>query len=181
MGEYGSPYLEKEYMEFFRGTTSITINNFCDIRIRGVPGEFDQVFVNGNETIRNKVNEYGSDFLEMLMGELVRRQLHENELQVSEGWNRIPSEKVHRIGTRFDIDTTIQELGLHKSQPASIANFLVDKGWARSLEHFAECFLNGVTPKNADAEAGVMASVIPMAALKSLKTGEKVDVHLPKI
>jgi hypothetical protein len=54
-------------------------------------------------------------------------------------------------------------------------SFVCNKGWQESVEHFAQAFLNGTKPLNADGTAGALSTNIALTLLKSLESGRAVD------
>jgi predicted dehydrogenase len=53
-------------------------------------------------------------------------------------------------------------------------NYMVDKGWMRAIDHFAECILDGRKLKIATAEDGLWSSRMSAAAVESRTSGEVV-------
>jgi predicted dehydrogenase len=53
-------------------------------------------------------------------------------------------------------------------------SFQPDKGWIGSFEHFAQAFLDGTEPLNADGAAGKLTTDMALALLESLHTGRPV-------
>ena len=50
-------------------------------------------------------------------------------------------------------------------------NYMVDKGWLRAVDHFAECILSGETPQLASAADGLWSTRMTAAAIESRKSG----------
>lgn len=50
----------------------------------------------------------------------------------------------------------------------------VNKGWLPSVEHFAQCILDGSTPENAGARDGLIAEQLANAVVESRKAGKPV-------
>ena len=57
-------------------------------------------------------------------------------------------------------------------------NFVCNKGWSESVNNFAQCFLDGTEPTNADGRAGALATEVALALLESLKKKLPVDFTL---
>lgn len=53
-------------------------------------------------------------------------------------------------------------------------NYMVDKGWLRAIDHFAECILSGATPQLASAADGLWSTRMTAAAIDGRQCGEVV-------
>ncbi|HEY3323444.1 MAG TPA: Gfo/Idh/MocA family oxidoreductase [Planctomycetota bacterium] len=53
-------------------------------------------------------------------------------------------------------------------------NYDVDKGWVKSVDHFAESIASGKKPENAGAYDGLMSEILADSVVKSRKTGKPV-------
>jgi predicted dehydrogenase len=53
-------------------------------------------------------------------------------------------------------------------------NYMVDKGWIASLDHFAESIAQGRAPENATPHDALQASLLAQAGIKSRESGEVV-------
>lgn len=160
-GSMGSYCLWKEYMEVFGTYTAITISDFVDMRVRGFQGQYDQLFSPYLNKHADEVRKYGFDFYETYKGAEVYH--YRQHWQETYGMAIVPVRRpVSRPG---DIS---HYSPLHRDS----AGINPDKGWVQSLEHFAECFLAGSTPQNADGTAGALSTTIALALLKSRETGQ---------
>jgi len=162
-GSMGSYCLWKEYIELFGYYTAITVSDFVDMRVRGFEGEFDRVFPPHLGEHADEVMKYGFDFYEAYK---VQQMLPGDGLRDEFG---MVIEQIKRpVPPAFDIT---------KYGPVhpDLWGFIPDKGWIQSLEHFAQSFLNGTEPMNADGKAGALSTRIALALLDSLKTGQVVD------
>ena len=65
----------------------------------------------------------------------------------------------------------------YKHETPDLWGFVPDKGWIPAVEHFAQCFREGTTPANADGKAGALATDLALALLKSLETGQAVEIR----
>jgi predicted dehydrogenase len=161
-GSMGSYCLWKEYMEVFGAYTAITISDFVDMRVRGFEGQYDQLFPPYLNEHADEVLKFGFDFYETYKGAEV--------YQYRQHWQNygMTIEPVRRP-VILPVEVS-QYSPLHPDG----TGINPDKGWVQSLEHFAECLLNGSTPQNADGNAGALSTTIALALLKSLETGQPV-------
>lgn len=159
LGVMGSYLLWKEYMEIFVGTTAITVSDFVDMRVRGLSGEFDEVYPCLRGEQANGIRKHGFDFYEVCRG-------YDAEKTVRE-WG-MGCEEVRRPGRDFGARPfqrqTDYEWGL-----------VPDKGWEEAVEHFARCFLEGKQPENADGHAGALSTQLALRAVESLQAGQALD------
>lgn len=155
-GSMGSYLLWKEYMEVFAGYTAITVSDFVDMRVRGYPGEFDEVFPAHLGEQAKGIRTHGFDFYEICKD----RDLAEAVRQ-----HGMPYEKVVRPGRNFGADPYHKETD-YKSC------LVPDKGWKQAVEHFAQCFLEGKKPQNSDGDAGALVTNIALRAIESLIKGQ---------
>ena len=161
-GSMGSYCLWKEYMEVFGSYTAITVSDFTDMRVRGFAGEYDRVFSPYLGEHGGEVTEYGFDFYEAY-------KVREMQLKASSPAGDMVLEDVRRpVAPPFDI----RQYGPEKPE-VTLVN--PDKGWTQSLEHFAQSFLDGTEPMNADGKAGALSTRIALALLQSLESGVPVD------
>jgi predicted dehydrogenase len=171
----GSLLMEKEYMEFFKDYAAISIRDFSDVRVRGIPGQFDELLPRQGGVFEKELQKYGADLLDELMAKVMDDLLKYDKL--GEGWGRLPGEKVKRIGCNADIEAILREFRKSNENPFDVMmRCSADKGWFQSFEHFAVSFLNGKKPLNANANDGTMACIMAMAALESVKNGERIDI-----
>ncbi len=166
-GSIGSYCLWKEYMECFSKYCSITVSEFTDMRVRGLPGEYDRLYPPHLHEHGDEVMKYGFDFFEIYRVEEFWR-----EEQARNWWkeNGLSYEEVRRpIPVPFDVSK-------FSAVNADFPSLLPDKGWVSSLEHFAGCYLDGTQPHNADGRAGALSTQVALALLKSLETGRRIEV-----
>lgn len=152
-GSMGSYLLWKEYLEVFTAYTAITVSDFVDLRVRGYPGEFDEVFPAHLGEQSRELREHGFDFYEVCKGQDAQPVIDD-----------MPYEVVRRPGKDFGPRPFRKQTNYRSA-------FVPDKGWVQSLEHFAQCFLEGQPPGNANGVAGALANQIAFRALESLRAG----------
>lgn len=157
-GSMGSYLLWKESIEVFSGTASVTVSDFVDMRVRGYPGEFDSVYPAHLGELAEEIRRHGFDYYEVCRGEDMK--------QIAED-PTMTYERVLRPGRDFG-DNPFQKKTDYKSC------LVPDKGWVQSLEHFADCFLNGRVPETADGKAGALSTNIALHAIESLKRRQPV-------
>jgi len=163
-GSMGSYSLWKEYMEVFAEWTAITVSDFVDMRVRGFPGEHDQVFVPHLGEHAEEVRRWGFDFYEAYKVHALRENAAAYKEQY--GMDLVPV----RRPTPFAFD--VEEYGpVHPD----LWGFIPDKGWIPAVEHFAACFLENRAPGNADGRAGALATDLALALLDSLDSGQAVE------
>jgi predicted dehydrogenase len=150
-GSLGSYLLWKEYMEVFTAYTAITVSDFVDMRVRGYPGEFDEVFPAHLGEQSRELREHGFDFYEVCKSQEANQTIGD-----------MPYEVVRRPGKDFGPRP-------FRKQSNYRSAFVPDKGWVQSLEHFAQCFLEGKTPGNANGAAGARANQLAFRALEALQ------------
>ncbi|MCC7518980.1 MAG: Gfo/Idh/MocA family oxidoreductase [Verrucomicrobiae bacterium] len=150
-GSMGSYLLWKEYLEVFTAYTAITVSDFVDMRVRGFPGEFDEVFPAHLGEQGRELRAHGFDFYEACKSQEALQTIGD-----------MPFEAVRR---------PVREFGPRpfRKQTDYRSSFVPDKGWVQSLEHFATCFLKDEMPGNADGRAGARANQIAFRALESLE------------
>lgn len=165
-GSIGSICLWKEYMEVFGGWTAITVSDFVDMRVRGFPGEHDRVYAPYMGEHAEEIQRFGFDFYEQYKVHAFQ-QANAGYAQ-SYGMDLVPVQRP--VGAPFD------EADYKHENPDAWA-FMPDKGWVPAVKHFAQCFLDGTTPGNADGKAGALATDLALALLESLETGQAVEVR----
>ena len=157
--------LWKEYMEIFSAYTAITVSEFTDMRVRGFEGEFDRVYAPHMAEHAEEVLKYGFDFYETYRAELQYRL----NCDLFRSWG-MGMEHVRRpCPQTFDVSE-------YDHVNPDLYDFLPDKGWISSLEHFAKCCLDGSTPQNANGKAGALSTAVALALLESLETGRSIDM-----
>ena len=157
MGSYG---LWKEYMEIFGTYTSITIQDFVDMRVRGIPGGKDRLFAPYLGEHAAEVLTWGFDFYEMYKS----KELMKNDTAYQDEYQMFINPVQRPLALPFEVEK------YGKVHP-DLWGFVPDKGWTWSVEDFAACFLDGRKPLNADGEAGKLATEIALRLLASLETG----------
>ncbi len=162
MGSYG---LWKEYMEVFARYTAITVQDFTDMRVRGIPGCRDMLFAPHMGEHAAEVLKWGFDFYELYKSKEL--------MKCADGFKQdygMFLNSAHRPTVMpFDVEK------YDKVNPDLYA-FIPDKGWTAAVEDFAACFLEGREPINADGKSGQMATEIALSLLKSLETGLPVKI-----
>ncbi len=164
-GSMGSYCHWKEYMEVFGYYNAITVSDFVDMRVRGFAGEYDRLYPSYLNEHTEEILKFGFDFYEtykvsqMISGKDALKQNYGMEI-----------EEVRRpLPHNFDVNQ-------YSHVNTDAYDFIPDKGWVQSLEHFAECFLNGTDPRNADGKAGALSTKIALDLLRSLETGNPVEL-----
>ena len=164
MGSYS--LCSKEYMEIFGRYAAITVSEFVDMRVRGIPGEFDRIYPPHMLERADEVMKYGYDFYEayksaeLMQYANVYKELYNMEV-----------EKVKRAHeTLFDQDSLKYE-----QQNPDLWSLQPDKGWIPSFEHFAQACLDGSEPLNADGSAGKLSTDLALKLLESLEKGQALD------
>ena len=163
-GSMGSYCLWKEYIEVFGSYTAITVSDFTDMRVRGFDGEFDRVYPPHLGEHAEEVARYGFDFYEAYK---VAQMYPGTDYRKDFG---MAIESIKRP-TPYPFDVS-QYGPVHPD----LWGFIPDKGWIQSVEHFADCFLNGKQPINADGRAGALSTRTALALLESLETGLAIDL-----
>lgn len=166
-GAMGSYCLWKEYMEVFGKYSTITVSDFVDMRVRGFEGEFDRLFGTYMREHEAEVMKYGFDFYEAYHTAEICR----GRMDYRKNHDMIVEEVRRPAPVPFDVTQYGPE------NPDCWA-FVPDKGWRASVEHFAECFLNGTNPINADGKSGALSTQIALMLLESLERGQPVDMQL---
>lgn len=166
-GSLGSVCMcSKEYMEVFGKDVVITVSEFIDMRVRGIPGEFDQIYPPHMNERAEEVLKYGYDFYETYKGvEMMQYVKTYKDLY------NIDLEYVRRpYSSALNPDNMKFEL-----QNPDLWSFQPDKGWIESFEHFAKAFLEGKEPLNADGSAGKLTTDLALKLLESREKGQALD------
>jgi len=164
MGSYS--LCAKEYMEVFGKYAAITVSEFTDMRVRGIPGEFDRLYAPYMNEHAEEIFKYGYDFFELyksaeiMQYAPVYKELYNMDVEVVR--------RAHT--TALNADDVKYEL-----QNPELWSFQPNKGWIESFEHLAEAFLNGTEPLNANGKAGKLTTDLALTLLKSLKSGQAVE------
>lgn len=159
-GSFGSYFLWKEYVEIFAKYAAITVQDFIDMRVRGIPDEYDALYAPHLKEHAAEIATWGFDFYE-----LYKSQYLEQFADYYKNFN-MDIVKVKRPAQVLNFNVS----DYHQENP-ELWNFVPDKGWVASFEHFAECCLSGQKPDNADGNAGKLATDIAEALLRSLESG----------
>jgi len=164
-GSMGSHCFGKEHMDLFAEYTTISIDEFVDMKVRGFKGEYDRVFPPYLGEHAEAVRRYGLDFYETYK---VDRMLRDRSLVDFCDEMKVVIEEVRR--------PTEQAFDAADYSPVhpDLWSFSPDKGWVQSIEHFVQCYLTGETPQNADARAGAISTDLALALLQSLESGQPV-------
>lgn len=163
-GSMGSVCFWKEYMEVFGRWAAITVSDFVDMRVRGLPGEYDRLYAPYMEEHAGEVDRYGFDFYETY-------KVHAFEQTYAD---YVRSHGMALVPVRRPIEAPFN-VADHRQENPDLWSFTPDKGWIPAVEHFAQCFLDGTMPGNADGKAGALATDLALALLESLETGQAVD------
>jgi predicted dehydrogenase len=165
-GSMGSYAHWKEYMEVFATYTAITVSDFTDMRVRGFAGETDRVYPPHMGEHATEVLKWGFDFYEAY-------KVHAFGPQNRESYLKEYGMVVEDVARPTPVPFEITEF---EKQNPDLWGFIPDKGWIQSVEHFAQCLLDGTEPINADGKAGALSTRIALALLKSLETGQAVEM-----
>lgn len=168
-GSMGSYCLWKEYLEIFGTYAAVTVQDFVDMRVRGIPGGKDMLFAPYRGEHAEEVLKWGFDFYETYkVKEMIARQ---EWLVLYKSESNMCIDAVQRpVAVPFHVED-------YSTNDPDLWAFVPDKGWQSSLEDFAACFLEGREPANADAEAGQLSTKIALALLESLRTGLPVTLN----
>jgi predicted dehydrogenase len=164
-GSMGSHCLWKEYMECFSRYCSITISEFTDMRVRGLKGEFDRLYAPQFDQCKEEVMQYGFDFFETFKVDQFWKDASAQRWWAEHG---LELERVRRP------TVPLFDLSAYGLCTTNGLFFGPDKGWVGSLEHFAQSFIDGTPPHNADARAGAQSTELALALLKSLEEGRPI-------
>lgn len=158
-GSMGSYAFWKESLECFAGTSAVSISDFVDMRVRGLPGEFDEIFPCHLDEQAPGIRAHGFDFYEVCRGLATREDCRQFG---------IPHELVRRPGRDFGPDPYHRMTDYPKP-------LMSDKGWVASVGHFLQCFLDGTRPDNADGRAGALATQVALRAAESLERRQRLS------
>jgi predicted dehydrogenase len=151
-------------MEVFATYTAITVSDFTDMRVRGFAGETDRVYAPHMGEHATEVLKYGFDFYEAYK---VHAFGPENRASYLKEYGMVVEDVVRPTPVPFAVEE-------FEKQNPELWGFIPDKGWIQSVEHFAQCLLEGTEPMNADGRAGALSTRIALALLESLETGQAV-------
>ena len=148
-------------MEIFADNAAIAVSDFVDMRVRGIPGEFDRLFLPHLGEHAEEVSRWGFDFYEAYKA----YNLHKSQEREWKEWGHTYEDVRRPTPMPFDVSKCGElETGMW--------GLLPDKGWTEAVEHFARCYLEGSEPGNAGAAAGARSTEIALALLESLETGQ---------
>ena len=167
-GSVGTHCFWKEYMELFGAWAAVTVSDFTDVRVRGIPGQFDRLVPPFRGEHAEAVLRHGFDFYETYKVNVVD-QAHAG----AGARDGMDFEEVRRPAPG-DFDATA-----HAPSNPEAPTFIPDKGWAASLEHFARCLRSGQAPENAAAAAGAQATRLALALLDARAQGRPVAFPPP--
>jgi len=158
------------------------VRDFADVRIRGVPGEYDRIDAESYlrfEQAEKAIHEHGADFMDVLRTESILREFQQGCIAGSQ-WLELPWDHVRREGMTEPMYQQAQQLIDAAPQVDVERGYIelahADSGWFAALEHFVRSFLQGDAPHNADALDASVACVTAMEAVESVKTRQRVDL-----
>lgn len=170
IGALGSYCMWKEYVEFFAADAALTISDFVDLRVRGIPGEFDRLYPTYLDEHTAELEKWGFDFYEEFRSvEMLSRQ---EELRREFG---MELEAVRRPQRCHPFNA-----GDYRIDNPDLWSYVPDKGWVESLEHFARARRSGQIPRNADGAAGKRAMDLGEALLKARDAGRALPFPIPE-
>lgn len=158
----GAGFLEKEMMEIYTSAGAISMRDFVELRVRGIPGERDYLFAPKQSAYGPLVKRWGYSCWEMLRSEIVRQDLPLNPGMVQ----IVPA--AEELPYAADIAKICEEMKDAHWQERTLAG---DKGWFDAFRHFARACLEGTVPETASGEAGKFANDLGFALLESKKQG----------
>ncbi len=161
-GSIGAISFWKENMEIFGQDKSISINDFVDMRVRGFENEYDRLYGAYRGEHDEEIMKYGFDFYDLYRTARGCEYIPE-EYKVD--WKKLG---VADVPVKRPVDLPF-DISHYHPEDKQLRGFVPNKGWFESLEHLAECYLEGVKPDNADGTAGAAATLMAMCLLESLK------------
>ena len=164
-GALGSFLCGKEYMEVFGRYVAITVSDFTDMRVRGISCEFDRLYAPHMNEHAEDVQRWGYDFYEEYKS--VEMQQYAKFYKETYDMDLELVRRPHTTAPKTD------DIHFEQQNP-ELWSFQPDKGWIGSFEHFAQAFLDGKEPLNADGAAGKLTTDMALALLESLHTGRPV-------
>ena len=138
------------------------MRDFIELRVRGIPGEKDHLFVPKQSVYGPQVKRWGYGFWEYLCSEIVRPDLPVNPgmVQIVPAPEELPyASEVAKICEETKDSHWIER------------TLVGDKGWFEAFRHFAKACLEGTEPRTADGKAGKFASDLGFALLDSKRQG----------
>ena len=158
----GDRFLEKETMEIYTSEGAISMRDFVELRVRGIPGERDHLFAPKQSVYGPLVKRWGYGFWEYLHSEIVRPDQPQNPgmVQIVPAPEELPyAAEVAKICEETKDSHWIER------------TLVGDKGWFEAFRHFALARLEGTEPRTADGSAGKFASDLGFALLDSKRLG----------
>lgn len=158
----GAPLLEKEAMEIFSSGGAISLRDFIDMRVRGIPGEHDKLFTPERMPWGEAILKWGYGYWEALASRFV-----EPDMDISPGLVPVKLAQKEQPFLK-DIE---DEFEPYKNSPWQMRNFVSDKGWIAAFRHFAKACMEGSEPMTANGQAGKLANDIGFTLLQSKTEG----------
>jgi predicted dehydrogenase len=160
--EYDMP---KENIEVIVDRGGFIINDFAELQTFGLR-DFDPIYrfpghvVSGRDDAQEQLfASFGADAM-MLLRRL--RQHHSKRL-----------EELNRRAPGQPSQVALQQ---YVHDYAALVNYMMDKGWLATLEHFARCILDGELTRLPTPEDGVRAASITDACILSRKSGQVISL-----
>ena len=143
------------------------MRDFVELRIRGVKGETDCIFPPENLPWGDLVASHGYSCWEALFSKLIEPDMKFS----SEIFPTVLAQSEQPFAEKIDkIGESVKDLHWLER------NFTGDKGWIDSLEHFAYCCRENITPETADGIAGQQANMLAFMLLESKESGMPVKI-----
>ncbi|MBR6373646.1 MAG: hypothetical protein IKS20_10725, partial [Victivallales bacterium] len=158
----GAPLLEKEAMEIFSSGGAISLRDFIDMRVRGIPGEHDKLFTPERMPWGEAILKWGYGYWEALASRFV-----EPDMDISPGLVPVKLAQTEQPFLK-DIEDAFEP---YKNSPWQMRNFVCDKGWIGAFRHFAKACMEGSEPMTANGQAGKLANDIGFTLLQSKTEG----------
>lgn len=166
-GSMGSYCHWKESIEVFSYYQTISVFDFTDMRVRGFKGEFDSIYGAYRGEHDDAIIKYGFDFCEAYK----YKKLLPSKQAYLENYGMIIEEVKRPIPYQFNLDD-------YNDVDPDLWNFVCNKGWFESVEHFAKSYLDRTEPLNANGRAGALATEIALVLLESLEKKQPIDFKL---
>lgn len=157
--------MPKESLEAVAKMGALTVSDFAELRTFGIPArETVYRFPGHTHPDRDHVHGYlmAKQGAEAMMD--IRRIAYEAQTRL-EALRDAPADDPERAA-----------LERYMQRHAPHTNYLVDKGWLPAMDHFAQCILEGTTPRNASAYDALRAAQVTAAAIESREKGVPVAV-----
>lgn len=151
--------LPKERVEIVSNLGAVVVEEFVELRTYGYADvEAVYRFAGHSHPDRDSTHKY----LLAQGGAEVLYALRRMGWEERERWKRVKEET--GVLDRAELEHFLSTRSPHW-------NYMVDKGWLRAIDHFAECVLTGQRPRVADAADGLWASRMSAAAIESRESG----------